>query len=105
MFCQYCGNELPEDAQFCNKCGKPVSKTMIDSECEEITNENHEELVTQKFTSQETDSQEYNPVSKSSRTVKTPKKSKTQQTPVSYYHGNYCGGRYWHRFHRKIHRK
>lgn len=24
MFCRYCGNELPDDAQFCNACGKPV---------------------------------------------------------------------------------
>lgn len=24
MFCRYCGNELPDDAQFCNCCGKPV---------------------------------------------------------------------------------
>ena len=22
MFCRYCGNELPEDANFCPKCGK-----------------------------------------------------------------------------------
>ena len=24
MFCRYCGNELPDDAQFCNACGKSV---------------------------------------------------------------------------------
>lgn len=24
MFCRYCGNELPNEAQFCNACGKPV---------------------------------------------------------------------------------
>lgn len=26
MFCRYCGNELPEDAKFCNKCGKAVAE-------------------------------------------------------------------------------
>ena len=24
MFCRYCGNELPDDAKFCNCCGKEV---------------------------------------------------------------------------------
>lgn len=26
MFCEYCGNDLPENAKFCNKCGKPVKQ-------------------------------------------------------------------------------
>ena len=25
MFCKFCGNELPEGANFCTKCGKVVS--------------------------------------------------------------------------------
>src|SRR5258708_37277274 len=25
MFCLYCGNRLPDDATFCNKCGKAVN--------------------------------------------------------------------------------
>lgn len=25
MFCRYCGNKLPEDARFCDQCGKPCA--------------------------------------------------------------------------------
>lgn len=25
MFCRYCGNKLPEDAKFCDQCGKPCA--------------------------------------------------------------------------------
>lgn len=25
MFCRFCGNQLPDDAQFCSRCGKPVA--------------------------------------------------------------------------------
>lgn len=27
MFCRFCGNEISDDAIFCSKCGKEVSKT------------------------------------------------------------------------------
>lgn len=26
MFCQYCGNRLPENARFCPECGKPIGE-------------------------------------------------------------------------------
>lgn len=27
MFCRYCGNQLPDDAKFCSKCGNSVTET------------------------------------------------------------------------------
>lgn len=29
MFCQYCGCELPNDAKFCNACGKPLESSAV----------------------------------------------------------------------------
>ena len=31
MFCKYCGNQIEEDAAFCNVCGKPVYRTHSES--------------------------------------------------------------------------
>ena len=31
MFCKYCGNQIEEDAAFCNVCGKPVSRNHRES--------------------------------------------------------------------------
>ena len=33
MFCRYCGNELPDDAKFCNNCG-----AIVDTEQQEPEN-------------------------------------------------------------------
>ena len=30
--CAYCGNECPEDAQICPKCGKPIIRLAVDDE-------------------------------------------------------------------------
>ena len=27
MFCERCGNQLPDKANFCNKCGTSIAKT------------------------------------------------------------------------------
>lgn len=32
MFCRYCGNELPDDARFCNACGKSVDTRQQEQE-------------------------------------------------------------------------
>ncbi|MBP3392389.1 MAG: zinc ribbon domain-containing protein [Clostridia bacterium] len=29
MFCRFCGNELPEDANFCTKCGKTLDESQV----------------------------------------------------------------------------
>ncbi len=48
MFCKYCGNELPENANFCPKCGKINEDASKDDE-NEITvlpssEDNHEDI-------------------------------------------------------------
>ncbi len=32
MYCPYCGTQIPDDASFCSKCGKPQSVTRPTSE-------------------------------------------------------------------------
>ena len=32
MFCRYCGNDLPDDAKFCNGCGNPVDTEQREQE-------------------------------------------------------------------------
>ena len=34
MYCQYCGQELPNDAKYCFKCGAAVEQEEIDVETE-----------------------------------------------------------------------
>lgn len=29
MFCRYCGTELPDEANFCLKCGKPQTPSVV----------------------------------------------------------------------------
>ena len=29
MFCRYCSNVVPENASFCNSCGKPISVVFL----------------------------------------------------------------------------
>ncbi|MBQ4268951.1 MAG: zinc ribbon domain-containing protein [Clostridia bacterium] len=33
MFCEYCGEELPNDAAFCPECGKPVGMVSQKTSC------------------------------------------------------------------------
>ena len=32
MYCKHCGNEIPDDARFCNKCGKEQNNITAQSE-------------------------------------------------------------------------
>ena len=36
MFCQKCGNKIPDNAKFCNKCGKPVKSSSANSRQENV---------------------------------------------------------------------
>ena len=36
MFCIYCGNQINDDAKFCNKCGKSTAQTQQEPELKPI---------------------------------------------------------------------
>lgn len=58
MFCRKCGNEMPDDSLFCNKCGAKVEiiDNQNDNTCNESVNENtygnecNEEIISEKNT-------------------------------------------------------
>ena len=39
MFCRYCGNQLPDDAAFCNKCGRRVALSVPQPPSTKVTRE------------------------------------------------------------------
>lgn len=42
MYCAHCGKELDQNAKFCNKCGKQLKETTIQSDSTEEVNINSE---------------------------------------------------------------
>lgn len=69
MFCRYCGNELPDDAKFCNGCGKPVSDASsvpASSQNESASEAIHKEPILP----------ESAPVTNQAEAIVTPKKKK-----------------------------
>ncbi len=66
MFCKKCGFQLPDDANFCIKCGTEVvlpDETKTESNAETSTTENPPSSITLPDTSQSTDFQEGTPQS------------------------------------------
>jgi len=46
MFCIYCGNQINDDAKFCNKCGKSTAQTQQEPELKPIETPNESPLIT-----------------------------------------------------------
>ena len=66
MFCKKCGFQLPDDANFCIKCGTevvPPEETKTESNTDTSTAENPPSAITLPDTSQSTDFQEGAPQS------------------------------------------
>jgi hypothetical protein len=41
MFCPQCGKQLPEDAQFCSKCGRAIEKLLLPAAARPLSKPSH----------------------------------------------------------------